>query len=191
MLRVLIIAESPDRADEVCAGLRLTGHGPTTVVAPDDDFEVAIERHRPGLIVLETKSPGMDELDRIVDATGPHPVPLVVFAQDSSVQAIERAVKAGACAYVVDGLQADRVPAIVQVALVRFEFISELRADLAAAEQKLAERKFVERAKGLLMKARNLSEEEAYHTLRRMAMERNRRLGDVARSVLEMADLLN
>ena len=63
--------------------------------------------------------------------------------------------------------------------------------EIATAQQKLAERKFVERAKGLLMKARNLSEDEAYHTLRRMAMERNRRMGDVAKSVIEMAELLN
>ena len=66
-----------------------------------------------------------------------------------------------------------------------------MRNELGAAQQKLAERKFVERAKGLLMKARNISEEEAYHTLRRMAMERNRRMGDVAKSVIEMAELLN
>jgi response regulator NasT len=191
MLRVLVIAESSRQADEVCAGLRLAGHEPTSVVTPDDEFEAAIERHRPGLIVLEARSPSVDVLDRIMDATGSHPVPLIVFAQDSSAQAIERTVKAGASAYIVDGLKAERVPVVVQIALARFEFISQLRADLRAAEQKLAERKFVERAKGLLMKARNLSEDEAYHTLRRMAMERNRRLGDVARSVLEMADLLN
>jgi response regulator NasT len=100
-------------------------------------------------------------------------------------------VRAGAAAYVVGGLEATRVPAILQVALARFDFISALRSELGLAQQKLAERKFVERAKGLLMKARNLSEDEAYHTLRRMAMERNRRMGDVAKSVIEMAELLN
>jgi hypothetical protein len=114
-----------------------------------------------------------------------------VFAGDASSQAIENGVRAGAAAYVVDGLEAARVPAILQVALARFDFISGLRTELGLAQQKLAERKFVERAKGLLMKARNLSEDEAYHTLRRMAMERNRRMGDVARSVIEMAELLN
>ena len=91
----------------------------------------------------------------------------------------------------MDGLKAERVPAIVSVALARFGMLSELRSELATAQQKLAERKFVERAKGLLMKARNLSEDEAYHTLRRMAMERNRRMGEVAKSVIEMAELLN
>jgi two-component system, response regulator / RNA-binding antiterminator len=118
-------------------------------------------------------------------------LPLVIFAADASEDAITRAVKAGAASYVVDGLEASRIPAIMQVALARFEFLAELRNELGQAQQKLAERKFVERAKGLLMKSRGLSEDEAYHTLRRMAMERNRRMGDVARSVIEMAELLN
>lgn len=191
MVRVLVIAESSSHADVVCAGLKLAGHEVAEIVAPEDQLDAAIRRNRPDVIVIEARSLPGDLLDRILDATGAKPLPLVVFADDTSVQAIERAVKAGAAAYVVDGLEAQRVPAILQVALKRFEFMETLRSELGAMQQKLAERKFVERAKGLLMKARNLTEDEAYHTLRRMAMERNRRMGDVARSVLEMADLLN
>jgi response regulator NasT len=191
MMRVLVIAESSSHADVVCAGLQLAGHELAEVVSPDEEFEAAIERHHPDVIVLESHSPDVDVLDRMLDATSGKPLPLVVFSDDGSLQAIERTVKAGASAYVVDGLEAQRVPTILQIALARFEFVAGLRNELGAAQQKLAERKFVERAKGLLMKARNLTEEEAYHTLRRMAMERNRRLGDVARSVLEMADLIN
>jgi two-component system, response regulator / RNA-binding antiterminator len=191
MVRVLVIAESSSHADVVCAGLQLAGHELAEVVSPDDEFEEAIDRHHPDVIVLESQSPHVDVLDRMLDATSSKPLPMIIFSDDASVQAIERTVKAGACAYVVDGLEAERVPAILKVALARFEFVAALRSELGVAQQKLAERKFVERAKGLLMKARNLSEEEAYHTLRRMAMERNRRMGDVARSVLEMADLLN
>jgi response regulator NasT len=150
-----------------------------------------IERSRPDAVVLQTRSPDVDLLDRTVDAMGTTAVPLIIFTEDSSERTISLAVRAGAAAYIVDGLQAARVPAILQVALVRFEVLAGLRTELSSAQQRLAERKFVERAKGLLMKARGLSEDEAYHTLRRMAMERNRRLGDVAKSVLEMADLLN
>lgn len=191
MMRVLIIAESPRHAAVVCAGLQLAGHELAEVVSLDAQFEAAIERHQPDVIVLESQSPHLDVLDRMLDATSAKPLPLVVFSADASLQAIERTVKAGASAYVVAGLEAQRVPSILQVALARFEFVARLRSELGAAQQKLAERKFVERAKGVLMKARNLSEDEAYHTLRRMAMERNRRMGDVARSVLEMAELLN
>lgn len=189
-VRVLVIAESSERADIVRRGLLLAGHETADIADPEGVLPL-MEHGRPDAIVLESHSPPVDLLDRIVDAMGEKPLPLVIFSGDPSEQTIQRAVRAGAAAYVVDGLDAVRVPVILQVALARFELMNELRSELSGAQQKLAERKFVERAKGLLMKARGLSEDEAYHTLRRMAMERNRRMGDVARSVLEMADLLN
>lgn len=190
-VRVLVIAESSERADIVRRGLSLAGHETADVAGPDGALPTTMEQTRPDAIVLESRSPPVDLLDRIVDAMGEKPLPLVIFSGDGSEQTISRAVRAGAAAYVVDGLEVTRVPVILQVALARFELMTDLRSELSVAQQKLAERKFVERAKGLLMKARGLSEDEAYHTLRRMAMERNRRMGDVARSVLEMADLLN
>ncbi|MFL6577147.1 MAG: ANTAR domain-containing response regulator [Povalibacter sp.] len=190
MVRVLLIAESSERADIVRAGLALAGHETAHTASPEAPLP-AMEQARPDAIVLQSRSPKLDLLDRIVDAMGEKPLPLVIFADDSSEQIIAQALRAGASAYVVDGLNAERVPAILQVALARHEYVADLRGELNVAQQKLAERKFVERAKGLLMKARGLSEDEAYHTLRRMAMERNRRMGDVAKSVLEMADLLN
>ena len=191
-MRVLVIAESAERADIVREGLLIGGHEAAEVVAPDGPpLPAVIERSRPDAVVLQTHSPDVDLLDRTVDAMGTTALPLIIFTDDSSERTISLSVRAGAAAYIVDGLQAARVPAILQVALVRFEVLAGLRTELSTAQQRLAERKFVERAKGLLMKARGLSEDEAYHTLRRMAMERNRRLGDVAKSVLEMADLLN
>ncbi len=190
-MRVLVIAESSERADIVRQGLMLAGHETANIAATDSPLPSALEETKPDAIVLESHSPRIDLLDRIMDAMGERPLPLVIFSDDPSEQTINQAVRAGAAAYVVDGLNAARVPAILQVAMARFELMTDLRSELTVAQQKLAERKFVERAKGLLMKARNLSEDEAYHTLRRMAMERNRRMGEVAKSVLEMADLLN
>lgn len=191
IVRVMVIAASAERAGILREGLRLGGHELAEIATPELVSSSALERVKPDAVVLESSSPDVDLLDRILDAMGALPRPLVIFAHDSSEAAISRAVKAGAVSYVVDGLEATRVPAIMQVALARFEFLTDLRTELGQAQQKLAERKFVERAKGLLMKSRGLSEDEAYHTLRRMAMERNRRMGDVARSVIEMAELLN
>ena len=190
-MRVLVIAESTVRAEVIRAGVRLAGHELTEVLPLDGALEPAFERDRPDVLLVEAASPTVDLLDRLVDAMGEAALPFAIFASDESSQTIERGVRAGAAAYVVGGLEAQRVPAILQVALARFDFIAGLRSELDVAQRKLTERKFVERAKGLLMKARNLSEDEAYHTLRRMAMEKNRRMGDVARSVIEMADLLN
>jgi response regulator NasT len=190
-VRVLVIAESADGAEILRAGVRLGGHELTEVLPLDTALPPALARSKPDVLLLEARAPSVDLLDRLLDAMGSTAVPFAVFAGEPSSQAIENGVRAGAAAYVVDGLEAARVPAIMQVALARFDYISGLRSELGVAQQKLAERKFVERAKGLLMKARNITEDEAYHTLRRMAMERNRRMGDVAKSVIEMAELLN
>jgi len=191
IVRVLVIAESSERAAVVRAGLSLAGHELTGVMTPQDALSTALAHTPADMVVLETRSPHPDLLDSVLDAMGNALVPLVIFSDDGSEEATSRAVRAGAASYIVDGLNAARIPAILNVACARFEWLSDLRAELEVAQQKLAERKIVERAKGLLMKARNLSEDEAYHTLRRMAMERNRRMGEMARSVIEMAELLN
>jgi len=191
MVRVLVIAESQDRAEIVRAGLKLAGCELAEIVQTEGGMRPALERSAADVVILEATSPTVDLLDRVVDAMGGNSLPMIVFSADGSAETIERGIRAGATVYIVDGLTAERMPAIVNVALARFGVMRELRSELAAAQQKLAERKFVERAKGLLMKARNLSEDEAYHTLRRMAMERNRRMGEVAKSVIEMSELLN
>jgi response regulator NasT len=103
---------------------------------------------------------------------------------------IREATRAGVSAYVVDGLDPARVKSIIDVACARFEEFQRLRAALAEANLRLAERKVVERAKGVLMKARGLSEDEAYRALRRMAMDRNRRLAEVAQALVDAAELL-
>jgi two-component system, response regulator / RNA-binding antiterminator len=190
-MRVLVVAESAQRAETLRAGLRIAGHELVELVSLSSALEPALAHARAELLMLEADAPASDLVDRILDAMGDSVIPLAIFADHPSHEAIEHSVRAGVAAYVVGPVEATRIPAIIDLTVARFDYLNDLRNELGAAQQKLAERKFVERAKGLLMKARNLSEDEAYHTLRRMAMERNRRMGEVARSVIEMAELLN
>lgn len=124
-MRVLVIAESSCHAGILCEGLRLAGHELTEVAAPDCALPPAMARTRPDAIVLQTQSPAIDLLDRIIDAMGESHLPLIIFSADSSEEAIERAVRAGAASYVVNGIQADRVLAIMNVARARFAVVSE------------------------------------------------------------------
>jgi response regulator NasT len=103
---------------------------------------------------------------------------------------IRRAVKAGVSSYVVDSVTPERLDSLVEVAIAQFEEFQHLRAELDDANRKLSERILVDRAKGLLMKARGLDEDAAYHALRKLAMERGRKLAEVARDVIDMASLL-
>lgn len=113
-----------------------------------------------------------------------------MFAEDGGDEAIRAALRAGVSAYVVDGLAAGRLDSVMRVAMERFAADQELRAELAATRTQLAERKLVERAKGLIMKQRGVSEEEAFRSLRTLAMERELNLGDGARQVIDVAALL-
>jgi response regulator NasT len=149
-----------------------------------------VERLAPDVIVIDTESPTRDALEHLVVVSQSSPRPIVMFASDGGNDAIRRAVRAGVSAYVVDGLDAARVDSIVAVACARFDEFQRLKTELADANLKLAERKQVERAKGLLMEQRGISEDEAFHALRRLAMTRKVRLGEAAQQLIDAAELL-
>jgi len=189
-MRVLVVDGTTERADALREGLERAGY--TVAASLESPLELlrAVESTQPDVVVIHTDSPSRDVLEHIVVMSRDQPRPIVMFASDDAPGIIRDAVRAGVSAYVVDGLEPARVKAIVEVAVARFTEHQRLREQLAHAEQKLEERKLVDRAKGLLMKSRGMAEAEAYAALRRMAMERGKRIGEVARRVLEMARFL-
>jgi len=189
-MRVLVVDESEERAEILREGLRLAGHEVTASLTSAVALLKTIEELAPDVIVIDTESPSRDVLEHLVVMSRHTPRPVVMFASDGTPETIREAVRAGVSAYVVDGLDPARVRPIVEAAVARFEELQDLRGQLAEANLRLDERKLVDRAKGILMKTRGLNEEDAYRALRRMAMDKNRRIGEVARNVIEMADLL-
>ncbi len=190
MLRVLVVDESPERADVLRDGLARAGCEVAASLTSPLELLQAIALARPDVIIIDTESPSRDVLEHLVVVSRDEPRPIVMFARDADAAVIREAMRAGVSAYVVDGLDPGRVKSIIDVACARFDEFQKLRAALAAANLKLAERKVVERAKGVLMKARGLSEDEAYRALRRLAMDRNRRLADVAQALIDASELL-
>lgn len=189
-MRVLVVDESPERAEVLHEGLRRAGYEVTASLSSPLALLKAIETLSPDVIVIDTESPSRDVLEHLVVVTQHTPRPVVMFASDGTPEAIREAVRAGVSAYVVDGLDRDRIKAIVDVAVARFEDFQKLREQLAEANLKLSERKLVERAKGILMKSRGLEEQAAYELLRKSAMDRKLRLGEVAQQLIDAADLL-
>jgi response regulator NasT len=189
-MRVLVVDESPERADTLREGLRRAGYEVSASLSSAGSLLAAIEQLKPDVIVIDTESPSRDVLEHLVVMTQHTPRPVVMFSNDSAPATIREAVRAGVSAYVVDGMDPDRIRAIIDVALAQFEDFQRLREELAEANLKLAERKLVERAKGLLMKSRSLDEEAAYALLRKSAMDRKLRLGEVAQQLIDAADLL-
>jgi response regulator NasT len=190
-MRVLVVDESPEQAQRLPDGLRKAGYEVTALLSSPLALLRAIEEHRPDIIVIDTDSPSRDVLEHLVVMNQHTPRPVVMFASDARPETIREATRAGVSAYVVDGLEPDRISPILSAAMARFEGLQALRAQLADANLRLAERKLVERAKGLLMKTRGLDEEAAYALLRRFAMDHKLRLAEVSQQLIDAADLLH
>lgn len=190
-MRVLVVDESAKRAEVLRAALLLAGYEVTASLTSAVTLLKTIERLEPAVILIDTDSPSRDVLEHLVMVSRHTPRPVVMFASDGTPETIRAATRAGVSAYVVDGLDEKRIKAIVDVAVARFDELQDLRGQLAQANSKLAERKLIERAKGLLMKSRGLDEEAAYAALRKAAMDRNLKLGEVAQRIVDAADLLN
>lgn len=189
-MRVLVVDESEERAAVLRDALHAAGHEVAASLSSPLELLRVVDRLQPDVIVIDTESPSRDVLEHLVIVSQSSPRPIVMFATDAGNETIRQAVRAGVSAYVVDGLEGSRVSSIVEVACARFDEFQRLKTELAEANLQLSERKAVERAKGLLMKQRGLSEEDAFHALRRLAMSRKARLGEVAQQVIDAAELL-
>jgi two-component system, response regulator / RNA-binding antiterminator len=190
MLNVLVIDESRSRAGDICAGLALAGYQVAAILADAANLAAEVERLRPDVILIDTDSPSRDTLEHLATVSRDLPRPVVIFTKDEGESAIRDAVRAGVSAYIVDGLEAKRIKPILEVARARFEDTQALRREVESLSQKLSDRKLIEKAKGVLMKARGLDEEAAYGAMRKLAMERGQTLAKVARDINDMAALL-
>lgn len=189
-LRVILIDENRGRAAILEQALADTG---CQVVARLDnltDLLKKVKELEPDVILIDVDFPDRDTLENLYWLDRHHPRPIVMFAADAASDTIGAAVRAGVSAYVVDGLQPQRVRPIIEVAIARFREFQALRRELEATRNKLAERKLIEKAKGLLMQQKSYSEEEAYQALRKVAMDRNQRLAEVAQNVISILELL-
>jgi response regulator NasT len=167
------------------AGYDIVASLPADIYLPD-----RIAQLQPDMIIIDAESDARDVLEHIVIATRDERRPIVMFTEDSNTDSMEMAMAAGVSAYIVAGLQEERIKPVLDVAIARFRQEEKLRAELSDTKNKLAERKIMERAKGLLMKRHNLSEDEAYQKLRQLAMNKNLKLSEVAQRILDVEDLL-
>ena len=190
-LRVLIIDANRGRSALLEQALSDAGYQVLTRLETTHELLQQVAQLQPDVLLIEVDSPDRDTLENLAYLDRNNPRPIVMFASDSDSDAIGAAVRAGVSAYVVDGLHAQRVRPIVEVALARFREFQALRRELEVTRGKLEERKLVEKAKGLLMRQRGYDEEQAYQALRKLAMDRNQRIGEVARTVVSLLELLS
>jgi response regulator NasT len=189
-MRIMLVDDDPARMQLVERALGDAGYQVDVRLDTHADLLAEVRRHAPDVILIDVDAPGRDTLESLNCISRDCPRPIVMFADDGDGETIRRAVRAGVSAYVVDGLSAQRLKPVVEVAIARFHEHQALRRELDEAKERLADRRDVERAKGLLMERRKLNETRAYELLRKMAMDRSLKIGDAARAVIAAADLL-
>jgi response regulator NasT len=189
-LSILIIDENRLRASVIEAGLREAGHDHLTIINDITGIARRIADTEPDVIVISLENPNRDMLENMFQLSRAVKRPIAMFVDRSDQAAIEAAVEAGVSAYVVDGLKRERVKPILDMAISRFNAFSRMARELEQARSELESRKLVERAKGILMTTRGLSEGDAYALLRKTAMDQNRKISEIAESLITAAGLL-
>jgi len=191
MLRVLLVDNTPERASALKEALG-TMHDVVVACTLDSAFELLrhVAEHAPDVVLIDTESPSRDVLEQLAAVSSSAPRPVVLFTGDAHDDTIRSALRAGVSAYIVDGISPGRLGPIMRIAMERFEADQRLRAELEDTRTRLADRKVLDRAKGILMKQRGMSEDEAFSALRSHAMQRGIRLGEAAQQVIDIAGLL-
>ncbi|MFK0207119.1 ANTAR domain-containing response regulator [Agrobacterium sp. NPDC090283] len=189
-LTILVIDENAIRASIIEEGLREAGYQRVTVIHEVNGVARTIDTLQPDVIFIDLENPNRDMMEHLFQLTRTVGRPIAMFVDRSDTASIEAAVEAGVSAYVVDGLKKERVKPILDMAVSRFNAFSRLQRELAEAKSALEERKVIERAKGILMKMRGLSEEEAFALLRQTAMNEKKKISEIAQSVVTAAGLL-
>ena len=189
-LKIAIVDESPVRAAILENGLREAGFTQVERIAEMHNLLSRIYALDPDVILIDLENPSRDVLEQMFQMSRAVKRPVAMFVDQSDSASIQAAVDAGVSAYIVDGLKKERVTSILDLCISRFNAFARLQSELNHAKGVLEERKVIDRAKGVLMQAKKLSEEKAYALLRTTAMNENKKIVEIAQSVLTAAELL-
>ncbi|MBS0532680.1 MAG: ANTAR domain-containing protein [Proteobacteria bacterium] len=188
-LKIVIVDESPIRAAILEDGLREAGFVQVERITETRNLLARIYALDPDVILIDLENPSRDELEQMFQVSRIVKRPVAMFVDQSDAASIQASVDAGVSAYIVGNLQKDRIKTILDLCISRFNAFSRLQSELDEAKGALEERKIIDRAKGVLMKAKGLTEEQAYSLLRKTAMNENKKIADIAQSVLTAAEL--
>ncbi len=189
-LSIVVVEKDRDRALLIVDGLRDAGDFDVFIIGDEVGLARKIAERNPDLVLIDAGNPSRDVLEELTLATAPMERPVAMFVDQSDGSLTKAAIEAGVSAYVVDGLRAERIKPILDAAIARFHMVQRMRVELAETRRALEERKVIDRAKGILMRARKIGEEDAYALLRKTAMDQGRKVADVAQALVMTAELL-
>ena len=188
--KIVIVDESPIRAAILEEGLREAGLTDVVHISEMQSLLARIYALDPDIIVIDLENPSRDVLEQMFQVSRAVRRPISMFVDQSDAASIQASVDAGVSAYIVDGLKKERIKPILDLCVSRFNAFSKLQDELDRTKHALEERKVIDRAKGILMKVKGLTEEEAYVLMRSTAMREKKKIGEIAQSILTASELL-
>jgi two-component system, response regulator / RNA-binding antiterminator len=189
-LNIVIVDESVARASILEDGLREAGFTQVTRIDETRNLLARIGAIDPDVILIDLESPSRDVLEQMFQVSRVVKRPVAMFVDQSDAASIQAAIDAGVSAYIVDGLKKERIKNILDMSIMRFNAFSRLEGELEQTKSALEDRKVIDRAKGILMKMKNLTEEEAYALMRRTAMNEKKKIAEIAQSIITAAEML-
>lgn len=189
-LNVMLINDDQGQQAALNQAVQRDGHQVVAYEGSVDGLFKNVQRILPDFLIIETAELDKATLQALTLLNHKSPLPVVVMTPNNDEKLITESVHAGVSAYVVDDARYERIGPIMQAALARFRAFEALRNELDKTKNTLAERKMIDRAKGILMKQRGYDEDEAFHALRKLAMSKNKRLGDMAENIVSAAELM-
>ena len=188
--KIVIVDESPIRAAIFEEGLREAGFAGVVHISEMQNLLARIYALDPDVILIDLENPSRDVLEQMFLVSRAVRRPVAMFVDQSDAASIQASVDAGVSAYIVDGLKKERVKPILDLCISRFNAFAKLQDELDRTKSALEERKVIDRAKGILMKLKGLTEEEAYVLLRSTAMREKKRIGEIAQSIITASEML-
>ncbi len=189
-LRILVVEPDPDRVSDIVDALREAGWLDVKALAQISALVRTVKTFSPDIVLIDLANPDRDTLEHISFATETSKRAVALFVDQTDEGLTQAALNAGVSAYVIDGLKKERIKSVLETAIARFNYMRQMQSELDAAKQALADRKTIDRAKGILMRQRGVSEDDAYSLLRKTAMGQGRKVIDVAHALVTAADLL-
>lgn len=188
--RIAIVDENPIRAAILEEGLREAGFTAVERVGEMNNLLARIYQIDPDVILIDLENPSRDVLEQMFQVSRAVRRPIAMFVDQSDTASIQASVDAGVSAYIVDGFRKDRIKSIIDLCISRFNAFAKLQDELERTRNQLEERKVIDRAKGILMKLKGLSEDDAYVLMRSTAMREKKKIVEIAQSIITASELL-
>lgn len=189
-LSIMIVEADHDKARGIIDALHDAGWSNVRAIGQISALDRAVKQHAPDIVLIDIAHPDRDMLEHITMVADTSKRTVALFVDQTDSDLTQAAMAAGVSAYVVDGLQMNRIKPVLETAIARFQVMRQMRSELTAAKQALEDRKTIDRAKGILMQQRGMGEDDAYKLLRKTAMDQGRKVIDVANALVTAADLL-